>query len=157
MSFSGFSASRSTSWAQTRLAVTWSMALPMKTMRSFRSSWKTRPDDSRSGPAAVTRGVSDAVTMATRLVGGEGDRRHAAVHSLFTRLAGRCGRGGIGRRAGFRSRSPKGGGGSNPLARTGSPPAPAPDSFLGVPHLVAAPDKFRGTASALDVARAVAE
>src|ERR1700735_2059293 len=84
MSFSGFSASRRISCAQTRLAVTWSIALPMKTMRSLRSSWKTRPPDSRSAPADVTRGVSDALFMAMRLVGGGGTRRHTAVHSLFT-------------------------------------------------------------------------
>src|SRR6202012_1356632 len=83
MSFSGFSASRSTSWAHTRLAVTWSIALPMKTMRSLSSSWKTRPADSISAPAAVIRGASDAFAMATRLVGGGGDGRHTAVPSLF--------------------------------------------------------------------------
>src|ERR1700728_3725683 len=84
MTFSESSASRRTSWAQTRLAVTWSIALPMNTMRSLSSCWKTRPADSRSAPAAVTRGVCDALTMATRLVGGGGTRRHTAVHSLFT-------------------------------------------------------------------------
>src|SRR6202044_1332386 len=84
MSLSGSSASSRTSWAQTRLAVTWSIALPMKTMRSLRSCWKTRPADSRSAPAAAIWGASDALTMATRLVGGGGTRRHTAVHSLFT-------------------------------------------------------------------------
>jgi glycerate kinase len=54
------------------------------------------------------------------------------------------GRGGTGRRAGFRSRSPFGGGGSSPLVRT------------IVPHLLAAFDKFRGTATAAEVSAAAA-
>src|ERR1700689_292522 len=56
----------------------------MKTMRSLSSCWKTRPEDSRSAPAAVTRGVSDAFAMATRLVGGGATCRHTVVHSLFS-------------------------------------------------------------------------
>src|SRR6185437_6470955 len=87
-----------------------------------------------------------------------------AVHSQFTPHGGdRCGRGGIGRRAGFRSRSPRGGGGSSPLARTRATlrrrphqARGAPGSVQRVPHLVAAPDKFRGTATAIEVAAAAA-
>ena len=59
-----------------------------------------------------------------RSVEGSGDKvvlfRERLPTALGNEVAGRhaCGRGGIGRRAGFRSRSPQGGGGSSPLART---------------------------------------
>ena len=47
-----------------------------------------------------------------RLLAETGTHGHMAIDSLFTRAAGvlrvRCGRGGIGRRVGFRSRSPLG-------------------------------------------------
>ena len=39
MSRSASSASSRMSWAQTMLAVFWSMALPMKTIRSFSRRW----------------------------------------------------------------------------------------------------------------------
>ena len=63
MSFSGSSASSSTSWAQTRLAVTWSMALPMKTMRSFSRRWKMSPEGSPAPLAPTIVGRSDALAM----------------------------------------------------------------------------------------------
>src|SRR6185437_5908685 len=88
MSFSGSSASRRISWAQTRLAVTWSIALPMKTIRSLRSCWKIRPEESRSAPAATIWGASEGWDMAARLVAGAGTRRHRAVSSQVTGTTG---------------------------------------------------------------------
>src|ERR1700733_12027493 len=57
----------------------------MKTMRSFRSCWKIRPEDSRSAPAARILGASEALGMAERLVAAGGTRRHSAVRSQLTR------------------------------------------------------------------------
>src|ERR1700678_3694793 len=59
-------------------------------------------------PAATMEGRFDEGGMARRLAAETGAHGHMAVHSFSTRVAGRCGRGGIGRRAGFRSRSPLG-------------------------------------------------
>ncbi len=98
--------------------------------------------------------------MATRLVGGGGTRRHTAVHSLFTRTTGSA--------AGVAELADAPGLGPGPRegveVRVLSPalsPAPrlpgsAPGSFTLVPHLVAAPDKFRGTLPAAAVAAAAA-
>src|SRR5580700_9951193 len=88
MSLSGSSASRRISWAHTRLAVTWSIALPMKTIRSLRSCWKIRPEESRSAPAATIWGDSNGWDMAARLVAGAGTRRHSAVSSQVTGTPG---------------------------------------------------------------------
>src|ERR1700733_1951024 len=94
--------------------------------------------------------------MATRLVGGEGTCRHTAVHSLFSPHGGPA--------AGVAELADAPGLGPGPrkgvevqvLSPAPQSPERTPGSFIRVPRLVAAPDKFRGTASAGEVAAAMA-
>src|SRR5579875_3636827 len=137
------------SCAQTELAVAWSTTEPRKMIRSFNRRWKISALGSATPLAALTSGGTKGLSMATRLPGPGGlsgpSGRPPPVPTpesptpeseegppLDSPLPTRRGRGGTGRRAGFRSRSPPGDGGSSPLARTrgrerpGRAPSPSP-------------------------------
>ena len=77
MSRSWFSASSRISWEHTRLAVFWSMAEPMKTMRSFNRRWKmsepgptSAPDFISAAPEGV-EGRADGDAMKGESMSGE--------------------------------------------------------------------------------------
>ena len=83
MSRSWFSASSRINWEQTRLAVFWSIAEPMKTMRSFNSRWKM----SEPGPTSAPRLHLGWRARPSRDAGTERGRRAGVVHERMSLVA----------------------------------------------------------------------